>query len=186
MTFDRSVEDPVRLLPEVPSPSYSYATRRFPHPTRDPRGHSYRRPEDTVAPPDPDRWRQCRLYLRGIDLFNFGYYWEAHEAWETLWHAAGRNGILADFLKGLIALAAVGVKAREDRARGVRQHTARARALFTGVQDRLPGEQREFMGLQIPAVLQALTPVEEHPEAILNTAPQPVVVVMPFALKVNP
>ncbi|TGQ49534.1 DUF309 domain-containing protein, partial [Mesorhizobium sp. M1C.F.Ca.ET.210.01.1.1] len=28
------------------------------------------------------------MFRWGIDLFNHGYYWEAHEAWEPLWHAA--------------------------------------------------------------------------------------------------
>ncbi|MER9222262.1 DUF309 domain-containing protein [Mesorhizobium sp. M0644] len=26
-----------------------------------------------------------------IDLINHGYYWEAHEAWEPLWHAAKQS-----------------------------------------------------------------------------------------------
>ena len=45
-------------------------------------------------------------------------YWEAHEAWEELWHACGRMGPTADFLRGLIKLAAAGVKVREGRPRG--------------------------------------------------------------------
>ncbi len=69
--------------------------------------------------------------MHAIDLFNHGFYWEAHEAWEALWHAAGRKGAAADFLKGLIKLAAAGVKAREGRAAGVRQHAQRAEELFT-------------------------------------------------------
>ncbi len=39
-----------------------------------------------------DDWLRCRDYLRGIDLFNHGYYWEAHEVWEGLWHTAGHRG----------------------------------------------------------------------------------------------
>jgi hypothetical protein len=58
-----------------------------------------------------------RAYLRGIDLFNFGYWWESHEAWEGLWRACGRRGPAADFLKGLIKLAAAGVKASTGTAR---------------------------------------------------------------------
>jgi predicted metal-dependent hydrolase len=80
----------------------------------------------------------CRgnpAYLYGLDLFNHGYYWEAHEAWESQWHAAGRHGPAADFLKALIKLAAAGVKAREGRAAGVRQHAQRAERLLRGVQD---------------------------------------------------
>ena len=59
-------------------------------------------------------WSQSHDYLLGCDLFNHGYYWEAHETWEGLWNACGRSGTTADFLKGLIKLAAAGVKAAKD------------------------------------------------------------------------
>ena len=59
---------------------------------------------DRPERPDPAMWRECREYLRGIDLFNYGYYWEAHEVWECLWHACGRQGPTSEFLKALIRL----------------------------------------------------------------------------------
>ena len=67
---------------------------------------------------------------RGIELFNAGYYWEAHEAWESLWHAHGRRGPTAEILQALIKLAAAGVKVREGRPAGVRTHASRAATLF--------------------------------------------------------
>jgi predicted metal-dependent hydrolase len=42
---------------------------------------------------------------RGIDLFNSGQYWEAHEAWEAEW-MPDRKGPDAGFYKGLIQVAA--------------------------------------------------------------------------------
>ncbi|WP_394885884.1 DUF309 domain-containing protein (plasmid) [Mesorhizobium sp. AaZ16] len=36
----------------------------------------------------------------GIDRFNHGYYWEAHEAWEPLWHAAKQSAPHRQFFKG--------------------------------------------------------------------------------------
>jgi predicted metal-dependent hydrolase len=42
---------------------------------------------------------------RGIDLFNRGDYWEAHEAWEQEW-MPDRKGPDAGFYKGLIQVAA--------------------------------------------------------------------------------
>jgi predicted metal-dependent hydrolase len=42
---------------------------------------------------------------RGVDLFNSGKYWEAHEAWEQEW-MRDRKGPDADFYKGLIQVAA--------------------------------------------------------------------------------
>ena len=41
----------------------------------------------------------------GIDLFNAGHYWEAHEAWEGDW-MPDRKGPDSGFYKGLIQVAA--------------------------------------------------------------------------------
>ena len=42
---------------------------------------------------------------RGVDLFNNGRYWDAHEAWEHEW-MSDRKGSDAGFYKGLIQVAA--------------------------------------------------------------------------------
>ncbi len=42
---------------------------------------------------------------RGIELFNAGRYWDAHEAWEEAW-MPDRNGPDGGFYKGLIQVAA--------------------------------------------------------------------------------
>jgi uncharacterized protein len=42
---------------------------------------------------------------RGVELFNRGEYWEAHEAWEAEW-MPDRKGPDAGFYKGLIQVAA--------------------------------------------------------------------------------
>src|SRR5262245_31357021 len=97
-----------------------------PHPQSDPAGHSYGRHVTPSAVIDDTDWDQSATYLHAIDLFNHGYYWEAHEAWESLWHACGRGGPVADLLKGLIKLAAAGVKVREGRPAGVASHARRA------------------------------------------------------------
>ena len=95
-------------------PPYAFVPGYWPHPTRDPEGHSYGAPEPKVQALDFDKWDACEDYLRGIDLFNAGYYWEAHEAWENVWNALGREGLEADLLKSLIKLAAVGIKIRQN------------------------------------------------------------------------
>ena len=68
-------------------------------------------------------------FRRAIELFNAGYYWEAHEVWEELWHVEGRRGPTAELLKALIKLAAAGVKVREGQ-RTRRPHSLPARAAF--------------------------------------------------------
>ncbi|HKM55100.1 MAG TPA: DUF309 domain-containing protein, partial [Isosphaeraceae bacterium] len=62
--------------------------------------------------------------------FNAGYYWEAHETWEPLWHAHGRRGATAALIQALIKLAAAGVKIRERKPQGARTHAARAALLL--------------------------------------------------------
>jgi hypothetical protein len=142
-----------RFAPDDPLPPYTFVPGRTPHPVSDPAGHSFGAKPERPAAPDPARWRECRAYLRGLDLFNHGYYWEAHEAWEGLWHACGRTGPTADFLKGLIQLAVAGVKVREGRPAGVAGHAARAVELFHAAADRLGGADARFLGLRLGDLL---------------------------------
>jgi hypothetical protein len=140
---------PPRYCPHRPLPPYSYVTGLSPHPTGDPRGHSFGHVEPAAKPLDPVSWQTNENYLYAIDLFNHGFYWEAHEAWEALWHAAGRRGPTADFLKGLIKLAAAGVKAREGRVAGVRQHALRAAELLGGISNRKLVGEGSIYGLRL-------------------------------------
>lgn len=119
-----------RRYTSAPFPPYSYVSGFHPHPASDAAGHQFRESRDTPAALDPLRWWESATYLYAVDLFNHGYYWEAHEAWESLWHAAGRRGATADWLKGLIKLAALAVKIREGNASGARRHAQRAGELL--------------------------------------------------------
>jgi DUF309 family protein family protein len=67
-------------------------------------------------------------FLWGLDLFNHGYYWEAHEAWEGPWQVADRDGTLRTLFKGLILLSAAGVKIRERKNAAAARHAMRAAA----------------------------------------------------------
>jgi uncharacterized protein len=113
------------------------------------------RPERRDTPPpaalDPAQWRACEPYVFGFALFDHGYYWEAHECWEALWIAAGRRGAVAELLRGLIQLAAAGVKIRQGRGTGAaglaaraRGHIARAQALCSAT---------HFAGIDLTAAL---------------------------------
>jgi predicted metal-dependent hydrolase len=163
-----------RWVPEQPFPPYSYVTGHFPHPFRDPRGHGFGHEPQPVGAVRPDQWASSRDYLAAIDLFNHGYYWEAHEAWEGVWHAAGRSGTLADFLKGLIKLAAAAVKAREGRAEGVRRHARRAAELFGAVRDHNAASEPcsgRLLGLDLNELIAAATRLIEAPPVIHRTDP---------------
>ena len=173
---------PIRYLPAYPLPPYAYVPGgSFPHPSRNPQGHGFRLPPAPALPPNPAHWRSCRPYLFGIDLFNHGFYWEAHEAWESLWHACGRSGILADFLKGLIKLAAAGVKVREGKPQGVRNHARGAAELF----GRVAATRREgrYLGLPLAELRAWAEAVADRPPSSRLAPGVPVDVVFDFRLQ---
>lgn len=130
---------PPRHRPGLELPGYAYVPGRQPHPLRDPAGHSYGQEHAPLSDPQPQDiplqelatspWGQ--QFLWGVDLFHAGFYWEAHEAWEANWLAAGRKNVWAACAQGLIKLAAAGVKAREGNTTGVARHARRAAELLS-------------------------------------------------------
>jgi len=96
----------------VDFPPYRYVPGIHPHPTNSPEGHSYEEEDEDLDKWDSNLWRDNQDYLFGVDLYNYHYYWEAHEAWEGLWIAAVRNSSEHCFLQGLIKLGAALLKIR--------------------------------------------------------------------------
>lgn len=101
---------PLHRYSSRPFPSYRFVPGEAPHPTRDPKGHSYNKQPEELASFDPENWNYCEEYLYGIDLFNYGYWWEAHEALETVWVAVGRRTETGAFIQGLIQIAVAHLK----------------------------------------------------------------------------
>jgi hypothetical protein len=101
-----------RYAPKRPFPPYAYLPGgALPHPTQNPEGHSYTGgPGEEADYYEPTRWRDNDDYLFGVDLYNHGYLWEAHEVWEGLWHKAKPDAVQADLLQGLIQCAAAALK----------------------------------------------------------------------------
>lgn len=93
-----------------PFPPYRYVPGKAPHPTRDPDGHSYNIHPEKLPTFKSGQWLSCDEYLYGIDLFNHGYWWEAHEALEAVWIAAGRQTETGLFIQGLIQIAVAHLK----------------------------------------------------------------------------
>lgn len=159
---------PARLVPEIPLPSYTFVPGRNIHPHH-PQGHSYGQLALRERL-DPARWWECRTYLLGIDLFNgpapglylgtTGFYWESHVEWEALWLACDRRGVVADFLKALIQLAAAGVKHLEGRPVGVSAHAARAAELWRDVMHAV-GQER-FLGLRLQDLIDSAESIGRH------------------------
>ena len=103
------MSEPVRYS-RATFPPYRYVPGgENPHPTRSPCGHSYGRTHAPAAV-DEGSWPRCAPYLFAIDLFNHGYYWEAHEALEAIWLGVGRNTAVGTFARALIQAAAALLK----------------------------------------------------------------------------
>lgn len=164
---------------EEPLPPYSFVPGgAFPHPTSSPEGHLFGHVE-SVAAIDEEHWSESRGYLRGFVLFEAGYYWEAHEAWEALWHAAGRRGPVADVLKGLIKMAASGVKVRQGQRHGIVTHAARAAACFRQARE-LRGPR--FLGLDLDRLVALAQGIVADPPGPRGTAEDRAVRVFTFVL----
>jgi hypothetical protein len=173
---------PPHLLPTIGLPPYAFVSGKFPHPLRDSDGHGEPDPSQSVKWSGPDDWATCPTYLRGIDLFNHGYYWEAHETWELLWNAAGREDCHADFFKALIKLAVSALKARENRPNGVRRLAAAARDLLDDIRPMLVGSGDVYMGFSLAELRRHADWLTHHCEDISRDCDAPVRVVVPFVL----
>jgi hypothetical protein len=158
-------------------PAYSYVPGGpWPHPSRNSEALV---PRAVRAVSDAD-WCLSALHRRGIRLFNAGYYWEAHEAWETLWHAEGRKGAIADLLRGLIKLAAAGVKVRERQPHGIVTHAKRAADMFEA--SRIAGGDFQ-LGLDLPTLIDHARMLVTQPPVDPTPPGTAVVRVMPFEIR---
>jgi hypothetical protein len=167
-----------------PLPPYSYVPGGpWPHPTGSPQGHSFGRAASKAALTDGLQRAISPQYLRGVALFNAGYYWEAHEVWEELWHAYGRRGVLADVVKALIKLAAAGVKVREGQEHGVRIHSRRAADLFASA--RQHGQSHQ-LGLDLDEWAERCRNIAEAPPRDPGPIGCPVARVFAFEIEIDP
>ncbi|MGI8978537.1 MAG: DUF309 domain-containing protein [Pirellulaceae bacterium] len=166
-------------LPDRRFPAYSYVPGKYPHPQSDPLGHSFGHVPEKCDPLTPENALRHATYLWGIQLFNHGYYWEAHETWEQVWHACGRKRSAADYLKGLIKLAAAGVKSREGRPEGVARHASRSAELLRSVKVSLGGSNAAPFGLTLDSLINIAEHVATHGGQYMNTSNAPVAATLP-------
>ena len=143
-------------------PAYTYVPGLTPHPISDPRGHWHSGKPLSIE--SPMAW--------GVELFNRGYYWEAHEILEDIWTEQGRTGAGASLVKSLIKLAACGVKLLEGNSIGVQRHASRALELLvglvTGSEPIGQSDQAALEQLKDFAEAQIARPTEITPERALG------------------
>ena len=125
-------------------PVYRFVPGLNPHPLRDPKGHSYRTVRSGAYPDwTPDRWEKLEPYLKGVDLFNRFYFWEAHEAWEPLWTSYPPEAEPAQFIQGLINVTASFLKLHM-------QENAATERLWSAASIQLgPFIGKEWMGIDV-------------------------------------
>jgi hypothetical protein len=89
------------------------------------------------------------LLQLGVDLYNAGHYWNAHEAWEQVWLDSERE--MRGFYQGLIQVTAAFVHVSRDEFPGA------IRLLDAGI-EKLEKYPAAFMGVQLgPLVTGAKT-----------------------------
>ena len=139
---------------DVAFPEYRFVPGRDPHPTADPRGHSYHAP-GAAAPPvhwvSPERWGESIDYLYGCDLYNHTYWWEAHEAWEGLWQLTDKAGVQGRFLQGLIQASACHLKRQMGHRDGVDRLRQTCLRHLRFVAERIEGDI--YMGLALDSFM---------------------------------
>ena len=104
-----------------PFPPYAFVPGLYPHPTENPKGHLYGKTESTVGLFDFKEWRKNENYLYGVDLYNFAYFWESHEALEGIWKNLPKENGGRDFFQGLIQISAAFLKWHIQEKRGAEQ-----------------------------------------------------------------
>jgi hypothetical protein len=138
-------------------PAYRFVPGETPRPTRDPGGHSHLRDVQRPGAWRPEDWRKIEEWLWAIDLFNEEYWWESHEALESLWHAAGRTTAPARFVQALVHLSAACLNRRRGhRAAALRQAARSVQALRTARADGMTRSERAsplVMGIDLDRLI---------------------------------
>lgn len=138
-----------RYHPERDFPSYIFVPGENPHPKKT-GGHMEGEDDPVTDPLDPARPFESDFLRYSLDLYNHGYFWEAHVYLESLWNAHKRRGPVADFLKALIKLSAGGVKISIGQAESARGHFERARELIESV---MGTEGESFLGFNLKSII---------------------------------
>lgn len=158
------VPDITPYLPGLPWPPRRYLPGEYPRPAYPPLETGVQAAAD---------WRHDQAYLRGADLFNRAYWWEAHEAWEERWRQAENPCRL--YIQGLIQIAAGLLKWHLGNRRGQQILWTKGRAKLTDTATITP----RYMGLDLPAFLLRLDAFERlGPQPGARVAPTAAVVLL--------
>jgi hypothetical protein len=109
------------------------------------------RPEDPRRICRPTAGERTRTTSSAAISTTWASLWEAHEAWEGLWHSAKHDALQAEHLQGLIQCAAASLKVRMGQPRGLE----RLAQMGTERLERVAGRGASYMGLDVRAFVRA-------------------------------
>ena len=141
----------LRHLPDKSFPPYKYLPGRTPHPRKHPYGQGCVAEECAGPPLTEANWLTNEAYLYGVDLYNHGYWWEAHECWEAAWYTT-KDEAICHLLQGLIQLAAAWLKWEDGNQRGRRGLWRRSRDHLSAAAT----AQSSLAGLDVVCVVDAM------------------------------
>ncbi len=137
-------------------PGSAHVPGRTPHPEDGPLQDVAR---SAPARTEAAAWRENAAYLYGVQLYQAGFFWEAHEVWEPVWMGAVPNSRERALLQGLIQLANACLKLRMERRRAALRLLAQSEAAL-GDASRGP---LPLMGLEVDVLKAA---VERHARSV--------------------
>jgi predicted metal-dependent hydrolase len=106
---------------EFPFPAQRYLPGQgMPHPNKHPGGSSIPHIDSAVVF-GTETWSVSQRYLYAVDLFNYQYWWEAHEVLEVVWVETGKRTPVGKFIQGLIQIAASLLKQSQSIPKGARR-----------------------------------------------------------------
>ena len=154
----------------IPLPRYRHVPGMTPHPISDKNGHSYGKRNENIQRIFESDWQSNELYLYAIDLFNYKYFWETHEALEDLWKIEDDSNTKL-FLQGVIQISAAYVKWIEGIEEGAKKLS------FKGLDKLLilKESQNTICGIDLPKF------IHEH-QTFLNTNLQKISIPPPIHL----
>jgi uncharacterized protein len=144
----------LRYCPHLPLPAGRYIPGRSPK-----EEHRKDLPKIKVEDLPPEQWQKNEAYLYGFDLYRHGFFYEAHEVWEELWHKMGHKTIPGLLLKALIQNAAVQLKMLSGDLKTAGRMRLRAGNLLEQVLASIRPRE-DFMGLSLVSLLKDLSESE--------------------------
>ncbi|WP_282605101.1 DUF309 domain-containing protein [Pelagibius sp. Alg239-R121] len=105
-----------------------------------------------AASPDVIRaedWPDNIPYRYGWSLFEAGFYWEAHEVWESVWRASRPNSVERLFLKMAIQMSNACLKRAMGKDKATRRLTLEISRLLEELKAVLGGGERSYMGVDL-------------------------------------